>query len=378
MTHRYFLHSIAVIFALCAFAASEALGAIVTVDMSKNAAVCDSKAFTVMVYKIVDNQVSLHIAGESPLPQKIVLKISGLQPGEQDWYLNGSYKGKKPDTEFAAGVTLSIPGRAISPDLLRCLISVQDRVNAEIAHIKDNKEDEHQRVMNTLDQAKDWVESAQNSDKWARSIDVVVAPGDMALLVKSGTSIRTAEEAQQAYVSACHLFQQARDRMYDKILDPVLRNETVVSLTPIDLKFSYYLVNGKAKGTALVVNNSNIPITGKVTPVVPKAWKVGAKTLSFSNLASGKSFKVDFALVPPGKGQTPPASLSIQAAITFGYDPFWAGLTLTAEAAKGATAVAPVVPKPHPKPEPSPRPAPKPSEPAGATPLNGPVGGPPL
>ena len=352
MTHRRLLRGIAVISALCALAAPAALGAVVTVDLSKNTATCDAKILTTRIYKIVDKQISLHIASESISPQDVVLKINGLQSGDQDWYLDGSYKGKKPETEFAAGLTLSIPGRGVSPDLFRCIVSVQDRVYAEIARIKDNRESEHQRVMGTFNQAKDWVESSENSDKWVRAIDIIVAPADMALLVKSGTTIRTPQEAQQTLVNSCNLLQQARDRMYDKILDPALRNEAVVSLTPIDLKFSYYLVNGKAKGTAVVINNCNIPITGKVTPSLPKDWKVSAKTLGFSNLASGKSIKLDFALVPPGKSQTPLASLSVQAAITLGYDPFWATLTLTTEAAQGP----PPLPQSFRNPNPSPSP----------------------
>jgi len=361
------------VFGLCLVIGVPASGATVTVDIPSSAVTCDSTTFSVRINKIIDGQVSAHVVSNSTSPQSFVLKINGLQHGDQDWYVNGAYKGKKPDSEFAKGIALSLPGRVVSPDLFRCITSVEDRLSAEVERIKDNRESEHVRLINTLRQAQDWVNVTENTDKWARSMDVVVAPSDMALLVKSSSQIATSEKVQQVFVTSCHLFQQARDRMYDNIKDPDLRNEAVVSLTPVDLKFSYYIVNGKAKGTAVVVNYTNMPISGKVTPAVPTGWKVSAKALDFKNLASGKSCKVDFALVPPKTGGAPPASLRAQAAITLGYDPFWASFTLTAEVAKGATVQVPVVPKPEPKPAvgPAVAPAPVPAPPPGMNPSNG-------
>lgn len=365
----------AIIFVLCIISAVVTYAATVTVDIPKSSVVCDSTAFSAKINKIAGSQVSLHVASDSPSPRSFTLKINGLQPGDQDWYVNGDYKGKKPDSAFVTGVALSIPGRGVSPELFRCIACVRDRVNAGYDAIKGNKETEHVRAANTLSQAQDWVTVAEKTDASARSKDVVVAPADVALVVKSGLNLKTPEDAQNTYINMCHLLQQARDRMFDNIKDPALRNQTVVALTPIDLQLSYYTVNGRAKGTATVVNNTNIPISGKVTPVAPAGWKVTAKTLGFKGLPSGKSFKADFALVPPKGGGALPASLRAQAAMTLGYEPFWASFTLTADAAKGACVRVPVVPKPAPKPAVIPALVPPPGSPAGAVAPRIPTGG---
>lgn len=332
--------------------ATASLAATVTVDIVQKTAVSDSDTVTARVLKTADNQVNVLVNSNIPEPTEFALKIIGLSPGKQDVYVNGKLTGQMPDSELASGARFSIPGRIVNPVLFRCVESVRDRLDQEVRYVQTVKEDEHVRVLNTLRQAVDWVRSATQSDKAARSVSVIVAPEGAMVRTTATTIMRTPEESAQVYANVCKTLQQARDRMYDHIKFGVLRNQAVLAMTPVDLKLSYYTVNGKPKGTAVLINNCDLPISGKITPIAPAGWKINSTNLVFSNLASGQSHKADFALVPLKDGDAAPKMVKAEAAARLVMDTYAAKFTLTAESEQGATVTVPLVRKVEAKPAP--------------------------
>ena len=103
--------------------------------------------------------------------------------------------------------------------------------------------------------------------------------------------------------------------MAGAITDPDLRNSAVAAMTPVDLTTSFAVKNGKPRVEVLVINNCNLPITGKITAAIPKGWKWNAKKTAFADLKSGKSFKLSFDLIPAAAGTPAPGGVKMAATI---------------------------------------------------------------
>lgn len=332
------------------FAAGAAYANTIEVDIAQKSAKCDSDMFLAKVMSTGPNQVFLHVFNNTPDPQKIIVKINGLKPGQQDLYVNGDYIGKKPAAAFESGYQFDISGRMVHPVLLRCVESTKDRVEAEMLKLKGKEDGEYFEVGNTIGQAVGWINACAAYDKRARSIDIIVAPADAVLQTKASAIWRDPTGTNKEYLGACHLLQKARNRMYLSIKkDKQLCNEAVASMTPVDVKLTYYVANGKPKGLVTIVNNCDLSISGQVSPIAPAGWKAEVKKPGFSDLKSGSSCKVDFALVPVKPGSAVPESIKSHTVIDIGFDTLWAKVNYDLEAKQGQTAVSFTPPAPSPE-----------------------------
>lgn len=339
---------------VCLFAVASAMAAVVTVDIASKKIESDSPIFESRIMKIVGKQMSIKVWSSSFEPQKFTLKVIGLEPGDQDLYINGKYISKKPDTAFAGGFEISVPGRSLNVDQLRCIESSRDRVKAEVKRLEPLKGDEPLRVLATMRQADSWILSVTQADKFMRAVDVIIAPADLVLQLQGRSTVKSKEEVAKTLDINCELLHQARSRMYNVIKEPALRNISVIALTPVDFKASYFVSNGKTKADGKVINNSDLPISGKINIVLPAGWKANAKNLTFKDLAPGKSYSVPFALVPPKQGEYPPAGITLSVNVKIGTEPLLAKFKLESVVVLGSSNTVPVVPKPEVIPAPAP------------------------
>lgn len=329
-------------------AAAAAFGNTIEVDIAQKSVKCDSDMLLARVMSSAPNQVFLHVFSNSMDPQKIIVKINGLKPGQQDLYVNGDYVGKKPGSVFENGCQFSISGRQVNPVLLRCIEATKDRVAEEMKKLKGAEDSEPVRVRNTISQAVGWINSSESYDKRARSIDIVVAPTDAVLQIKAAPIWNDPAGTNKIYLGACNLLQKARNRMYLVIKDKQLSNEAVAAMTPVDVKLSYHIIKGKPKGVVTVINNCDFDISGQVRPAAPAGWKVEARKPGFSGLKPGSAYKVEFVLMPNKPGRPAPESVKSQTVINVGYDNLWAKVTYDLEAKQGQTAVSFTKPAPSP------------------------------
>ncbi len=342
------------VIAVCVFAVTSAMAAVVTVDLASKKIESDSPIFESHIIKTAGKQVSLQVRNNSFEPQKFALKAIGLEPGDQDLYINGKYISKKPDTAFTSGVEISLPARLKNSDQLRCIDSSRDRIKAEVKRLEPLKGEEPVRVLGTMRQADSWISSVTQADKLMRAVDVIVAPAGLVLQVNGRSIVKSKEEFTKSLEINCQLLQQARSRMYSVIKDTALRNTSVVALTPVDFKASYFVSDGVTKADGKVINNTDLPISGKIKISLPAGWKANAKNLTFKGLAPGKSYNVPFALVAPKKGEYPPAGITLSVDVEIGAEPLLAKLKLESVVVLGSSNTVPVVPVSEDKPAPAP------------------------
>jgi len=302
-------------FWICLGWAGMSRAATVTVDIAAKTSKSDVGTLDPSKPKISGEQVGIFIKSTIIEPQYLTLKFVGLADQDYDVYVNHSYKGVKPAREFESGVGYRIDGRIVDSAMTKCLAAVKEPVNKTNGRLQALRSSEAKRICWTLGQATDWVQTGLARDQAWRSVSVIVVPSGKMLepmewLVREGEY-----ETARAVTNACWLLQQARDRMYDVIRDPVLRNEVVAALTPVGFAAAYSTKNGKPHIDAKVTNNCDLPVSGTISYALPSGWKTNAKKLKFEGLKSGQTFSTSFDLLPPSKAGAP-ESVPVAANVT--------------------------------------------------------------
>ena len=331
------------------FPLSPSYASVVTLDSAARSAAGDTDSLVVLNVEVQGEQIGVYIESTVLGPQSFTLKVTGLREGHYDLYINyggfvekitegmplpegfkpgsgidpGTVLRGKSSSELSKGVDVAIPGTVADPVLMRCLESV--RTPLQEAYDGLNQEDQGQggRLRRTLQQAVGWVRSGIRQDQIYRSAQIVVAPAETEPKPMVWSTRLTAEETLRTMQRACSLLQQARDRMYDVLEDPILRNSAVAVLTPVDFAASYQIKSSKPHVDAKLTNNCDIPISGYISMGLPNNWTTTASTLTFERLESGKSFDVSFDLVPPANDAAPPDAVPIAANVTItqAFDP---------------------------------------------------------
>ena len=337
-------------FCRCFFAAlvimlvplSPSHAAVVTLDCASESASSDTDSLAAVDVDTRGEQIGVWVQSTSLEPQSFTFKATGLREGNYDFYVNyggfaekiienirsaggvkpqttiepGAVFRNKPSSELNMGVDLTIPGTVADPVSMRCLKSVQARLQDACDRLEENSPGQAKRLQKTLQQAVDWVRSGIEQDQTYRSAQIVLAPAGTDPEPMVWAMRITAEDTVRTMHRSCSLLQQARDRMYDVLEDPNLRHAAVAALTPVDFSASYQIKSGRPHVDAKLVNNCDIPISGYISMGLPKNWKTTAGTLTFDPLESGKSFDLSFDLVPPTSDATPPNTVPIAANVT--------------------------------------------------------------
>lgn len=317
-------------------AAVDLHAAVVTIDPATKSGSSDVDTLEVKAVKVAGDQVGFFVQSLSESPQKLVAKVNGLKDQDYDVYINGSFIGVKSGKSLMEqGLELDIPGSVTDPDKMRCLRALEPRVRPEYERIRTDKQPEVMRVAFMFNQVVDFIASGIRNDKTYRSATVILAPSGKVLEKMIFMTRNDAETTAMAATRACWLIQKARDRIYDVIKDPVLRNTSLITLTPVDFSAVYSKVNGKVLVRATIVNNCDLPISGTLSFDLPKGWKHNAKSLAFDGLKSGKSTTLSFELIPPTKNTAPPESIPVAANVKVAQDPFVAEVKFKTTAKAG-------------------------------------------
>lgn len=315
---------------------SMSYAAMVTVDAVSKTAKSDVTTLDLSSVRVQGDQIGIFVKNTIPEPQIFILKVNGLKDQNYDIYINHESKGSKSTKDLEAGVEYRVDGRVTDPDMLRCLIAVKDTAGKAYNRMRKLPDSEAQRIANTLSQAKGWAQSSLQRDQAFRSISVILAPAGGMVQPMQWLTREGDYETARAVTRACWLLQQARAQMYRVIHNPVLRNEAVLAMTPVEFTALYSTLNGKPHVTAKLTNNCNLPVSGAISMTLPKGWKTTAKRLGFNDLKSGETFSLSFDLISPSKKATPPDSVPVVASITVTQDDMTAGMKLSTTAGKVA------------------------------------------
>lgn len=322
--------------ALLAMLASTALSyaSVVTVDIAGKTVTSDSSTFEAKHLLIRGEQTQLFVTNTTLVPQSFTLKVSGLADKNYDLYVNGSLISTKTAKDYEVGVPLTTNGRIVDSGMIKCLTMAQSSIDATSKKLSDVKASEPIRVCNTLSQASGWCRSGMQADKTWRSVSIVIAPSDRVLQKISSPTQYSQTETATVVARACWLLQQARSRMSHVIKDPILRNDAVVSMTPIDVTATYTTKNGKPHIDAKLVNYCDLPVNGSISMALPKGWKTNAKKLSFKGVKCGQTFAVSFDMLAPSKSAVAPSSVPMAASVSLGQDIYTASCKFMIRAQK--------------------------------------------
>jgi hypothetical protein len=296
--------------------------AVVTVDVPAQTVRCDDERLQTRWMKQRTEQVGAFIQNTTLEPHELLVKIIGLKEQRYDVYINTKYVGVKTAKELESGLSLTVSGSVVDPDMMLCLKKVQPMVDSEYLRLRTINSPEPARVCATLQQAIGWIRSAINAEKFHRSASVVVNPEGRMLEPPQAATRLEAEETASTVTRSCWLLQQARARMASVINEPDLRDSAVASMTPVDFATSYVVKNGRPHVEAVVTNYCNLPISGKIMAAVPKGWKWNAKNTTFAELKTGKAFKLAFDLLPVKPGAAVPEGLKMTSLIRVVQEPF--------------------------------------------------------
>lgn len=323
--------SLTVLFILLASAALS-YASVVTVDVKGRTVISDVSTLEAKRVLVRGEQVQTFVMNTTLVPQTFTLKVNGLSAESYDLYINGKFTSTKPAKELEAGIPLALNGRIVDDGMVNCLTDAKASIDAENKKLNAIEESEPKRVCGTLGQASGWCSSAMQADKTWRSLDIILAPSGMVLQKMASPTHHSDIETATVVTRACWLLQQARARMFHVINDPGLRNEAVVSMTPVAFTVSYTTKNGKPHIEAKVLNNCDLPISGNISMALPSGWKTTAKSLAFTDLKCGKTFAISFDLVAPSKRAVAPDAVPMAANISLTQDVFTANCKIRATA----------------------------------------------
>lgn len=294
--------------------------AVITVDAAAEKASSDTASLDPHWVKKEGEQVAASVRSTIMDAQTFTLKISGLADASYDVYVNGSCRGESTADQLAVGFQITIPGTIGPADVMRCVNASKARIQPEYERLAPSKDPEEKRVWFTYGKALDWCRSAINHEATWRSVDVLIAPSGKALKQMIWRTRLDKETTLRGLAQSCRLLQQARDRMNRVIKNPELRNQAVVTLTPVDFTAKLLTVNGKPRVELRLTNNCNLPVSGKFGIALPKGWKTTARTLDFTDIGSGKTHVLAADLIAPSRTAQAPESLPVAAYVTVTLD----------------------------------------------------------
>jgi hypothetical protein len=287
----------------------------VTVDFATKSGKSDVTTLDAKNVKVIGEQVGVHINSTLLTPQPVKIKFVGLKDQDYDAYVDGVFIGAKSAKELGEGIDRTIPGRVTDPAAMRMFLALNTKVPPAHKKIKARDGAEPWRAAYTLGQVESWVHSELREDEVYRSILVIIAPAKQSLEHMTFIEMRTASEVAASVAETCFMLQQARWNMYEVLTDPNLRNEVVEALTPVTLAASCSTKNGKLSITAVIVNDCNLPITGKITVSAPKGWKTTGGKFDIGKVESGRTFTTSFSLTRSAKNAAVPKSVPLTAVL---------------------------------------------------------------
>lgn len=309
--------SVSLLLIACLSAPSSA--AIVELDFAAASATSDTRAVEVGDTRVADGQIGVFIQNTTSDPQSLTLKVDGLKEQTYDVYVSQSYLGMRTREQLEQGLQLSIPGRVVAPEIMRCLDSLKDRIKPALKTLKEMKgkdDGESSTTSWTLGSANGLIRGAISTEKTWRSVDVIIAPERRALSEMTWRTRMDERETARNVTSSCWLIQKLRVHLRKYIKTADMRDLGIAALTPVDFSAVYSSKSGKPHVEAILVNNCNLPISGNIVYTLPKGWKTNAKNLAFKDLKSGKTFKASLDLLPMAKGAAIPESVPVAANIT--------------------------------------------------------------
>lgn len=304
---------------LCIFAISIASAQVVTFDVAGKKASSDIDKINPVGPRLRNDQAGIFVQSTISLPQKFVLKYTGLSAQSYDVYVNSRYFGTKTKGELEQGLELKLEGAIVNPDLMRCVKALDGKIEAAYKPWQ-GRLGELGRVVATLSQAAEWARTGVKREQAYRSVGVIVVPAGSELKSMGWLTQSDAQGTKDAVKSNCDKLQDARSKMYSVIKDPLIRNWAVATMTPVDFSATLSTQNGKPHINATVLNNCNLPISGNVIVKLPSGWKSNAKNLAFKDLKSGKTFNLSFDLIPPAGESVVPEKVPMVANVVVKRD----------------------------------------------------------
>lgn len=289
---------------------------VVTVDAAAESAVSSVKTLDPKGVKVLGDQVGLYVRSLVLTSQTFTLKAAGLADQDYDVYIDQEFKFKKTAKELGNGIELSVVGRTANPARVRCLEAALPKTTKANARLVKVNDPEAKRIAYTLSQASGWASTATNREQRRRAVTVILSPTGK--ILKRMTLPAQTEEAKvvENIDKACDLFQQARDRMFRAIKNPILRNDAVVALTPVDFTAALSVRDGRPVVEANLLNECDLPISGSISISLPDNWKHEVKDLAFKDLAAGKTHKVTFELTSTSKDEAVLESVPLVASVS--------------------------------------------------------------
>ncbi len=315
-----------------------ASAATVTINVSAKSGISDTKTLNVTPVRARNDQLAVSVQSTLLTPQQLVIKFIELKHPIYDVYVNGDFLGQKCAEDLNAGIQWTIPGTVADQAAMRCLRALDPKVAEVYKSVHARSGAEPWRAAYTLGQADEWVKTGIRVEQAYRSVAITLAPANEPLdHIISAAYKHQRDNVNKTVLNCCELLQKARSQMYKVLTDAELRNEVVGAMTPVKLTASCFIKNGRRAVTAAVKNDCDLPVSGKISVVLPKGWKtVGAK-LNIGKLASGKSYTTTFSIAQTSKNAPAPKTLSFAAVVDIVRDDFGSRLWLHA---------APVCPKP--------------------------------
>ncbi len=312
--YRFHLAVCALALSFCLIAGT-AFAAVVTVDPATKTATSDVDTLQGKAVRVAGDQIGVYIQSLVETPQTFKLKIPTAKDEDYDIYINEVLTGTKPGKVLREGLEINIPGTVADPDKMRCLRALEPVVRPEYERMRESKDPEVMRVAFMYNQVVDFVASGLRNERVHRSAAVIVAPSDKVLEKMIFITYPDAKTSAMATTRACWLIQKARARIFEVIKNPILRNSSIVTITPVVLDATYSIRNGKPHVDAVVTNNCDITVSGTISMDLPQGWKHNAKSLTFSDLKSGKTVKIGFDLIAPSKSAPAPPTVPLGATV---------------------------------------------------------------
>lgn len=302
-------------FAIASLAVAAASAATVTVSVATKSAKSDIKTLDPKAVRVIGDQVGVYIENTLLTPQQLEIKFDGVKDQDYDVYINGASSGVKSGQALREGIDRTIPGAIADPVAMHCLKALQPKVAPVYKSVHAREGAQPWRAAYTLGQAKEWVESGIRSDEKYRSVEVILVKAGNSMTRMPFASRLDAKASAKAVLKSCDLLHAARANMYNVLTDAKLRNEVVGALTPVSMSASCSMKNGKPTVTAVIVNDSDLPVTGNISLSDIKGWKTVGGKLDIGIVKPGKSYSTSFGLASSAKNCPTSKSVPLTAVV---------------------------------------------------------------
>lgn len=316
------------------FAAPQAQSndSVVTVDVVAKTSTGSVDTIDPKGLKFQGDQVGMLLRSLIFTPQTFTLKTKGLKDQNYDVYIDQAFKYTKSAKELENGIELLLSGRTADESKIKCLQEALPNIKDTNKRFSKSSDPEAKRISFTLSQATTWASTSTNREQRQRSVSVIIAPTGIRLQKMSIPAKDDPEKVKEGLSRACSLLQQARSRMFQAIKNPILRNDAVVAMTPVEFTTSYSMVNGKPRIEASLLNNCDLSLSGVISISLPEGWNTTTPTAEIKDLAAGKTHKVTFDLTSKAKDAAAPEKISLAANLKVVQDRFRAEMSLNSSA----------------------------------------------